>query len=393
MEEKKKILIINDDEGLREIFRLYLELKGLEIYEAEDGYKGIEQAMQVKPDLILLDVMMPGIDGYEVCRKLKADEKTKQVPVIFLSSLLNSSDKVKGLECGGVDFITNTADQAEILARVETHLKIRALTQEVMAYNQELLLKQKALNENLQAAASIQQSLLPTKQSPISNMKIAWACQPSEFIGGDIFNFIHIDKEHMVFYVVDVSGHGVPSAMVTVSISQYLQQKNQSLDSIPSPKQMLEALNLEYPFEKFNMFSTVFYMLLNPQKGHLIYSSAGHPPPILLSPHRGFKLLDYAGAIIGINPDFAYEEKEEVLLPGDKLILYTDGIIEYRSSDKELYGSERFYALLESMKQQPSEQIVKSVIQALQDFGGKKRVPQDDVTILAIEFNKDEGRI
>jgi sigma-B regulation protein RsbU (phosphoserine phosphatase) len=389
MNEKKKILIVNDDEGLREIFRLYLELKGFEIYEAEDGYKGIEQAMQVQPDLILLDVMMPGIDGYEVCRKLKADEKTNQIPIIFLSSLLNSSDKVKGLECGGVDFITNTADQAEILARVETHLKIRALTQEIIANNQELLLKQKALNENLQAAASIQQSLLPTKQSPLPNMKTAWACQPSEFIGGDIFNFIQLDKEHIAFYVLDVSGHGVPSAMVTVSISQYLQQRNQTLNFIPSPKQMLEGLNREYPFEKFNMFSTVFYMLLNPQTGHLIYSSAGHPPPVLLSPHREFKLLDYAGAIIGINPNFPYEEREEDFLPGDKLILYTDGIIEYRNADKELYGSEQFYALLESIKRQPIEEIVKFVMEALRAFGGTDKPPQDDVTILAIEFKKD----
>ncbi len=387
MNTKRKILIINDDEGLREIFQLYLELKGYEIYQAEDGRTGIEQAVQIQPDLILLDVMMPGMDGYETCKTLKKDEKTKEIPVIFLSSLLDSSDKTKGLECGGVDFVTNTADQGEILARVETHLKIRALTQEIMASNKELMQKQKILNENLQAAAMIQRSLFPGKQ-PIPNVRIAWLCEASEMVGGDICNLIQIDKEHIVFYVLDVSGHGVPSAMVTVSISQLLQEKNHPLASAPSPKQMLGILNREYPFEKFNMFSTIFYMVLNPQNGKFVYSSAGHPPPVLLRPNQKFKLLDYAGAIVGLNSSFEYEERQEVLQSGDKLVLYTDGVIEFRNAQKNLYGSERFYALLESAKNEPIEVIVQMVMKALKEFGGDYP-PQDDVTILIIEFKQE----
>lgn len=382
---KKKILVINDSENLREIIQFYLELNNYDVCQAADGYKGLEKAKQELPDLILLDIIMPGIDGFEVCRLLKKDPKTQEIPVIFFSSLSNTEDKVKGLESGGVDFINNTADQPELLARIETHLKIRDLTHKLQVSNQELRLKQKALNEDLYAAASIQQSLLPTKIPVIPNVKMAWLCQPSELVGGDICNIISLN-ESLISYILDVSGHGVPSAMVTVSITQYLRQK-QFLDPATSPKQVLINLNHEYPFEKFNMFSTIFYMIFNPQNGKLIYSSAGHPPAVHLNPQRELSLLEPTGPIIGVSPDFHYEEREENLQPGDKVILYTDGITEFRNSEGEFYGSERFYALLEQSKHRPINDIVQLISHSLQEFG-KGQAPRDDISVLGVEFQK-----
>lgn len=381
---KKKILLINSDESVREIFQMYLELKHYEAYQAANGIKGLEKAKEVMPDLILLDVMLPDLNGCEVCRQLKEDVKTKDIPVLFISSLLETPEKIKALESGGVDFINSTADYAEILARIETHLKIKDLNQQLQDFNQELMLKQKVLDEDLQAAASIQQNLLPNHIPSIPNLKISWLCQPCELVGGDICSINLINRELSVFYVLDVSGHGVPSAMITVSLTQYLQQK-QLLDFSLSPKQILTDLNQDYPFEKFNMFSTIFYMVVNSQSGKVVYSSAGHPPAVYLNPKRPFQLLQTAGAIIGLDSHFSYEEKEETLQDGEKIILYTDGIIEFSNDQGELYGCERFYNLLEQLKAYPVAEMTRLVTEALKDFGRGKS-PKDDITVLGIEF-------
>lgn len=380
----KKILIINEDESLREIFQMYLELKKYEVYEAPTGSIGLEKANQILPDLILLDVRLPDINGYEVCRKLKQNPATTDIPVLFLSSLLETSEKIKGLESGGLDFINNATDYAEILARIETHLKIKELNDALKASNQELMIKQKALNEDLQAAAFIQQSLLPLNRTKIENLEVSWLCQPCELVGGDICSINQTNHESSAFYVLDVSGHGVPSAMVTVSITQFLQQLYQT--SI-SPKHALSVLNRNYPFEKFSMFSTIFYMTFNSQKGKLTYSSAGHPPGIHLSKEKPLQLLTGNGPVIGIDTDYQYEEYERTLQTGDKVILYTDGIIEFCNSSGEQYGSERFYELLEEQKSHSVEEIIRLVGNSLKEFG-KGNAPQDDISILAIEFKK-----
>lgn len=382
----KKILIINDDKSIREILKLYLEIKKYEVYQAADGFQGVDEAKKALPDLILSEVTLPGINGYEVCRKLKEDPNTREIPVIFLSGLLATDEKIRGLESGGVDFINNAADYAEILARIETHIKIKELNQQLQFTNRELLLQQKILNEDLRAAAMIQKSLLPLRSPNILDLDIAWSCVPCALVGGDICNIHPISDDTSVFYVLDVSGHGVSSAMVTVSITQYIQQKLQMGSNI-SPRQILIDLNQAYPYENFNMFSTIFYMVFNSQTAKLTYSSAGHPPAVFLSPIRPFELLSGDGILIGVDPNFLYEEKEVVLQEGEKLILYTDGVTELTSSLNNLYGEERLYNLLEQVKSLPIKEIVRIVSGSLREFAGSI-APRDDITLLGIEFKK-----
>lgn len=383
---KKKILVINDNDSIREIVQFYLEMKDYEVSQASDGQSGIEKTGEIMPDLILLDVMMPDMNGYEVCRRLKKDPKTQEIPILFLSSLSNTNDKIEGLASGGVDFINNTTDQTEILARIETHLKIQELKRDLQASNAELLLKQKALNEDLKAAGFIQQSLLPNKIPSIPNVQVAWVCHPCALVGGDIFNITPLNEERLDVYVLDVSGHGVPSAMITVSMRQYLGQ-SELLNSFFSPKEILMNLNREYPFEKFNMFTTIFYMMLNPQNGKFVYSNGGHPAAVYLSGEKTFKLLETTGLIIGVDPQADYMECEEQMKEGDKVILYTDGIIEFRNAQEEFYGSDRFYALLEEIKFHSIQDIIQLISNSLKEFG-KGILPQDDISILGIEFKK-----
>ncbi len=385
----ERILVVDDSQDSRKLIGLILTKSGYQVSEAVDGPEGLQKSLADSPDLILLDIMMPGMDGFEVCAALKNDARTRDIPVIFLSALVESRDKIKGLEIGGSDYITKPFDRGEALARVRTHLKISRLTREIMAANRELLSKQKSLDEDLQAAAGIQQSLLPRGLPKSDFIDMAWKYIPSQAVGGDIFNVFSLDGEQLALYMLDVSGHGVPSALVTVSVSQFLQPHHGQIvkegNIFTAPGRVLDALDREYPVERFDKYFTIFYGLMAAEHGILTYSSAGHPPPVLLHGRGAYELLERGGPIIGLGGMAPFEEEKVKLAPGDKLVIYTDGITECQNKQGIFFGAERFYQLLEDLKSLPITQIMEKITTAVTDFLGERQ-PQDDITLLGIEY-------
>jgi len=390
-----KILIVDDSRTIRILLATFLKLSGYEIAEAENGEDGLQKIGEFHPNLILLDIMMPGIDGYEVCQRIKADPSSRDIPVIFLSGKSEAADKIRGLAVGGADYITKPFDRGEVIARIENQIKIRRLTEELIATNAELTEKQKKLDEDMQAAAGIQQSLLPRNLPKVANLDIAWKFMPSEKIGGDIFNVLRLDEDHLGFYMIDVSGHGVPPALVTFSISQTLQphmgytikkRPGYSPDyEVVPPGEVLKALDAEYPWERFERFLTIIYLVVNIRKGLLKYSNAAHPPPILLHGDGTFELLEKGGTIIGLDGILPFEEEEKAFSPGDKILLYTDGVLEFTNDQGDIFGEERLHALLKGLHRLPIGAILDEIVLAIENFvQGAKLL--DDVSLLGIEF-------
>jgi len=393
---KPKILIVDDEVKNRKLLVSILAKEGYELAEAEDGEQAIESVLRNPLDLILLDVMMPKKDGYQVCAELKQNRSCVNTPIIFLSAKTETEDKVRGLNLGGADYIVKPFDKGELLARVRTQLKIRELTKEVMETNEELKQRQERIEEDLKAAAVIQQSLLPAQLISSPDMEIAWEFLPCEKIGGDLFNIHRLDDHHWAIYIFDVSGHGVSSAMVGVSVYQMLNPmaglvKKKTPQSpyyhIMSPADVLAALNREYPIDRFDKFFTISYLLLNLNEGTLRYSNAGHVPPILLRHDGTPKILDRGGTIIGIGEQLPIEEEEVSLDVGDMLILYTDGLIEYQNDKGESYGEARFHNHLRQWRDRPVEEILRKIMESLTSFGNG-RTPQDDISLLGIKLKR-----
>lgn len=392
-----KILIVDDLENNRDLMSRILSEMGYEVEGAGDGQEAVQKAFTSKPDLILLDVLMPKRNGYEVCEILKKDPQTKDIPVIFLSAMGGSQDKIRGLEIGGVDYITKPFNRQEVLARVALQLKIRRLSQEILEANRNLQEKQKRLDEDLRAAGGIQQTLLPQKLPVMDEFVLAWKFLPSDVIGGDIFNIYRLDNHTLAVYMIDVSGHGVPSALITVSVSQALQPHDDGILKkrtrkppyyrIQRPQTVLNFLAREYPMERFGKIFTVIYAVLDLQKGQLVYSSAGHPPPLLLHPDGSLELLEKGGPIIGLDAKIPFEEGQVRLRFGDVLVFYTDGIVEFQNEEGHFYGTERFYRLLKSLQNRPIGELLDEVIGDLLAFGGDSK-PRDDVSILGMEYKK-----
>lgn len=252
----------------------------------------------------------------------------------------------------------------------------------------ELQRSQHQLDQDLKAAAGIQQSLLPEYSPWTGAMNIAWRFEPHGQIGGDIFNIDYPEKNHIDLYMLDVCGHGVPAALITVSVSQFLQSKRSLLGDesrVMPPETVLESLERAFPFERFDSYFTIVYMTMDFAQGLLTYSCAGHPPPILLRSNGTLEVLARHGPVIGLGGGKPFGQEEKKLQRGDKVVLYTDGILENRNPVGEIFGKHRFYEALQRHRTDSVEGMVEAVYAEVKNFG-KAAELDDDISILAVEY-------
>lgn len=262
-----------------------------------------------------------------------------------------------------------------------------------------LLEKQERLDEDLKSAAEIQKSLLPATFPRLHNCSFASRFIPSDQVGGDIFNVFELDEHRLIIYIIDVSGHGVPAAMVTVSVSQMLSPTtgyfcNRGAESLPacetelaSPQKVLDALDASYPIERFDKFFTMSYVVLNHDDSKLSSCNAGHPAPIIVRSDGSLEFLEKGGSIVGLGGVIPFEEESTTLREGDKIVFYTDGVTEYSNSAGELFGEDRLNSLLVGMASRNAEETAEAIVNSVMEFGNNLP-PADDITLVVVDFSK-----
>ena len=252
----------------------------------------------------------------------------------------------------------------------------------------ELQNKQKLIEADLKAASAIQQSLLPEETLHIEGIRTAWQFEPCAQIGGDIFNLIEFDESHAGIYMLDVCGHGVPAAFMAVAASQFLRGGRGLLGKKTgalSTENLLQRLNRAFAFERFDSFFSIVCLKLNIKDGSFSYSSAGHPPLVLLRTDGTTEILDHHGPVIGSSNDVTFGNDKKKLYKNDKLLLYTDGIYECRNSTKEIFGKNRFYETIEEHRHLPLRELVDAVFAGAKAFLQGAR-PEDDISLLGVEY-------
>ena len=257
----------------------------------------------------------------------------------------------------------------------------------------ELQRKQTLIDRDLESAAAIQQSLLPDRSPRIENIEVAWRFEPCEQVGGDIFNIHNMDERKVGLYMLDVCGHGVPAALISVAVSQFLNGGDGLLGNnceLVSPDIVLNRLDYAFPFERFDSFFSIICMTLDVQEGLLTYSSAGHPPPVLVRSNGFIESLDHRGPSIGIGSEDIIDQQSIELQAGDKILLYTDGLIENCNAAGAIFGKQQFYDILRKNRNEPVQKIVETVYAMAKEFRQKAK-PEDDVSILGVEYCGNGG--
>lgn len=313
--EQETVLVIDDFKFNRQLLSSILSDEGLHVIEAEDATAGLRMAADSKPDLILLDIMLPGVDGYEACRVLTTDPSTSDIPVIFISALESAEARIQGFRMGAVDYIPRPFHKDEVVARVRVHLRLR------YAHTQ-LLDEQRARLLSLQRA----HKFLLTNPETLPEARVAVRYEPMEEVGGDFYEILSFSSDFVACFVSDISGHDVGAALVHSAIKTVL---GSWAGPLYSPLETMVMMNrMLKPLFSSGDFLTAAYLFVNRKARRATVVSCAHPPAFISSPGVGVREIRSEGDPIGVfdRPVFGVTELD--LKAGDRFWLYTDGVVE-----------------------------------------------------------------
>ncbi|GJL55047.1 MAG: hypothetical protein NPIRA02_21790 [Nitrospirales bacterium] len=391
---------------------------GFELFVAHDGETALQQCKLLQPDLILLDVNTPGMNGFEVCRRLKAQDMIHDIPVIFMKSPNDHVSLVKGFSVGAVDYVNKPLQLEETFARMTSHLKVRhlqiQLEETIVTLQQEIRERQRAeeaarlamqqtqhanerMRQDLAAAARVQQALLPDVAPNIPGATFAWTYRPCAELGGDSLNVFSLTDHQVGMYVLDVTGHGVPASLLSVTLSRVLIPRSDpsclfvesntrnGMPVLTAPAEVATRLNEMFPMNKGgHQYFTLVYGILDTRDGTFRYVCAGHPPPIVYPKDQVPIICEAPSLPIGLFEDEHYEDCTIQLESDSRLYLYSDGVIEAMNTQREIFGQARLADALQHTRHINLQASVESIATASSNWTQQGHM-HDDLSILAVE--------
>lgn len=377
MREQPLILIVEDNPASLEIMQVRLEASDYRVITATDGEEGLAKAQSSLPDLILLDVMMPKMDGLEVCRRLKNNDSLPFMPIIMVTAKTDTKDVIAGLEAGGDEYLTKPVDHGSLVARVKSMLRIKELHDTVIAQSTQL-------ENQLKTASKIQTLFWPELPTPEGGIRTWAVSHPASYVGGDFYDAIILPDKSVLAYVADVSGKGVPAALIMAAVSTKIRaeaslQQNLNLILRAVNGSMYELASTE------GYFATMLLLKYWPRMKKIEMIRAGHINPVLVSPTGVREISGLKGVSLGVMEEVEYELAELVLEPGESLLLFSDGVTEAENERVEQFGYQRLIDQLSTSKSFPHGE---GLLESIREWRGQA-VVNDDLTIFEIGCDPD----
>lgn len=342
----ERVLIAEDDNVSRKLLEVHLKSWGYEVISASNGLEAWEILQRDDaPELVILDWMMPGLAGVEICEKFRELDKSYAY-ILLLTAKGMVEDVVEGLNAGADDYVKKPFDKQILHARLKVGQRVVELERLKRKQFIEIEKANFRMNKELEAAASIQQSLLPKQAPEMGGFEAHWIFKPSSMLGGDMLDILKISEKQLGFYVLDVSGHGTQAAMLSVAICHQISnilKPDLASDEATSPSNLVKELVKRYGdlLSVTGQYFTILVGMLELDTGRLRYVRAGHPAPVHISSKDGIQVLrDEGGLPIGMFDQADYDQKEIVLEKGDRFLIYTDGLTEARNEKGEELGEE-----------------------------------------------------
>lgn len=382
MNPPEEILIIDDKPANLKLLTQVLAGQGYHIRAASSGRLALESVRASSPNLILLDIKMPEMNGFEVCEHLKAAELTRDIPVIFISALDDVREKVRGFQAGGVDYITKPFQVEEVLARVETHLGLRRLQKQLQDNNQRML-------RELQFAALTQANFMPRELPHADGWQMSATLIPARETSGDFYDVFRLPDDRLGILVADVVDKGVAAALFMVLAWSLVRE---SIAQQPEyPEKVFEIVNQKIlSIMDSLVFVTIFFGVLDTKTGLLTYANAGHPPPLVCRPDGLFVHLATTGIPLGISEEQTWNQASVRLYPDDLVVLYTDGIIEACNSANTFFGLDCLKKSIRAHLPASVSELQQAILTDVAQFLDGEH-PQDDVALVVIQHTSGGG--
>lgn len=385
------VLLVDDQPIIGEaIRRMIAGEETLDFHYCRDPGAALAMAAETAPTVVLLDLVMPDIDGLEVLRRLRADERFRELPIIVLSTKEEAAVKAEAFALGANDYLVKLPDRVELVARIRHHSRgYIALLERNLAF-EELRISRAVLAEDLASAARYVRSLLP-QPGDLAGIRADWRFIPSADLGGDAFGYHRLDDDHVAIYLLDVCGHGVGAALLSVSALNAIRGEALPNTDFRDPGAVLTALNRAFPMERHNdMFFTIWYGVYERRRRSLRWAGGGHPPALLIQPGSAATVdrapvpLDSDNPLLGAIEGLDFSSRQVDVPPSATLYVFSDGTFEIPRPDGSMGTLDRFCDLLASQPR-GGETALDAVVEQTRALAGGGDLA-DDLSILAITF-------
>ncbi|MCL6269808.1 SpoIIE family protein phosphatase [Sansalvadorimonas sp. 2012CJ34-2] len=393
------VLIVEDARDQLHLLSAIVRKLGHKVHQAMDGLEALS-ILEAEPEIriVVSDWMMPNMDGIALCESIRNGRFDRYIYFILLTGQTDHDALVRGLSVGADDFLHKPVDYKELEVRLKGGGRVVALEQSLEQKNMELSQALLTVEKDLESAASTQEALL-AQPAVINGVGFEWHFQPSKILGGDMFGYHAVDDEHVMFYQLDVAGHGIPSALFSFALNNLLMDADgrtsmlrEELSKPPwyrvlAPHEVVAKLNQRFQASADSMlYFTMIYGVVHTPSGRVTMTHAGHPATFWVRPQTGdIQMLADSGVPVGMMPNMSWETREIQLKPGDRLFMYSDGMTECESPGEEQFGEPRLQELLHESRELPMTEMIEQVWKELCAWRGQSSF-DDDMTCLVLEY-------
>ncbi len=379
-----KVLLVDDQPIIGEaVRRMLASQEDIKFHYCNDPAEAVERARTERPTVILSDLVMPQLDGLELVKRFRAEEATARIPLIVLSTKDEPATKAEAFSNGANDYLVKLPDPVELVARIRHHSRgYINLLQRDEAYR-ELSKSRQAMADDLDEAAKYVQSLLPAPMD--DGLVLDWRFIPSASLGGDAFGYHWLDESRFGIYLLDVSGHGVGSALLGVSVMNALRSRALPDTDFSDPGQVITTLNTTFRTDEHNgKFFTIWYGVYDQSTRTLAWAGGGHPASVLFDkPDEPGEpmLLASGGPMPGVLEQLRYETQSCKVSPGARLFVYSDGVYEVRGPDGRVRTHDEFLAPFVA----PKSRTLDAIVAHARGERGEDQF-DDDVSLVRMDF-------
>lgn len=388
------ILVVDDDASQRLYIKMQLERLGHQVCSVDRGDAVLKAIEENAISVAICDLEMPEMDGLTLVRLIRERNWGRYIYVLMLTGRDQIQDYVAGLDAGADDFMSKPANMAVLTVRLNAARRLLEYDRELNARNFRLSEARDRIEEDLKAAEQAQRAILPNKEKKIGQVMARSVFLPCSYVAGDIFNYFQIDNGSVGFYAADVSGHGVRAALMAVALGYVLTPSMFSSLSRDEgegwrPDRLVDELNRRFgPISEMTGYFTIVCGVIDPQRRSLALCQAGHPPLLRRSKSGVTEMINCNGLPVAVFPEATYEAVQLTFEPGDRLLIFSDGVSEAADTNDEAFGEERVMSIFSEGDMLSSAKILPKLIDQLEDWVGRNEPKADDISAICFEFEE-----